>query len=189
MRIGAWVKKTVVTMGLSAFCIVALLGLGAPASASKDGATAPAAAEPLDPLIILGVEPAPGEEVDQQFLQPDEAFRLSTEVLGPNTIIARWRIANTYYMYRNKFRFSLPDSVGIQLENVSLPPGKIKTDVYFGRVEVYFKYTEALITLNRNSKETTDLKLEVGYQGCTELGLCYPPITRKISLTLPSATE
>ena len=158
--------------------------LSSPASSSGSGPV-----KPLDSLIILGVEPAPNPTQGQQFLQPDEAFRLSTQVLDRNTIIARWQIADSYYLYRNKFKFTLPETSGIRLKSVSLPSGEIKTDAYFGRVEVYFHETQALISLTRNTQEAADLELKVSYQGCTELGLCYPPITRKFSLTLPSALD
>jgi len=194
---GTGMKRPCNTKVRTALCLLALLGLGKPALAAQDRVTGfpsgpvsgSSSADSLDPLIILGVEPAPTQEVDQQFLQPDEAFRFSTEVLDRNTVIARWRIANTYYMYRDKFKFTLPEASGMQLDTVVLPPGKIKTDPYFGRVEVYFKATEALISLIQNTKEATELKLEIGYQGCTELGLCYPPVIKKITLTLPPATE
>lgn len=143
----------------------------------------------MDSLKILGVEPQQDTAVNRQFLQPDEAFQLNTEIQNKNSVVIRWRIADTYYLYRDKFRFKLLDSPDIHLEGVSLPPGKIKTDPYFGRVEVYFETARALVKLTRSNSKSTELKLEVGYQGCTELGLCYPPITRSVALTLPPALD
>jgi len=205
---GASVQQPFNNGWLMAFCLVALLGLGIPARATQDTITTPETSgqnseagalsnpvsgsetqDTLDALEILGITPVADPEEDPPFLQPDEAFIFSTQVLDRYTIVARWRIADTYYLYRKKFKFTLPDASGFRLENVLLPSGKIKTDPYFGRVEVYFKDAEAVINLKQNTNNATDVKIEIGYQGCTELGLCYPPITRKISLSLPPATE
>ena len=129
MTAGTCMKKIFSTAGPTIFGLLTLLAL-TPVLASHDQATAPARsgpgietgtlsspvsgsgqAKPLDPLIILGAEPVPNPTQDQQFLQPGEAFRFSTQVLDRNTIIARWQIADSYYLYRNKFKFTLPTSI------------------------------------------------------------------------------
>ena len=40
-------------------------------------------------------------------LPPDKAFRFSARMLDSTTIEARWQIVDGYYMYRDKFKFSL----------------------------------------------------------------------------------
>ena len=37
-----------------------------------------------------------------EFLEPDKAFVFSSEVVNGNTIIARWDIADGYYLYRDE---------------------------------------------------------------------------------------
>ena len=53
-----------------------------------------------------------------------------------------------------------------------LPKGKMKTDEYFGDVEVYLDSFVAPVSIARATPEAMDLEIEVGYQGCAEGGLC-----------------
>jgi thiol:disulfide interchange protein DsbD len=126
-----------------------------------------------------------GNIVGDEFLHPDVAYVLSPEVGDSKTIVVRWTIAVGYYLYRDKFKFALKDGSGVELGAIKLPPGKVKEDEFFGRVEVFYKQVAATITLQRNATDSTEIMLDVGYQGCAEVGLCYPPITKAVPLTLP----
>ncbi len=46
-----------------------------------------------------------GFEEDEEPLMPDEAFALSTRVIDANTVRVEWKIADKYYLYRDKFKF------------------------------------------------------------------------------------
>ncbi len=157
-----------------------------PAMASSDSVIATGAATPQEALKILGADPVVDPAAGQRFLKPDVAFALSSRILNKNTLELRWKIADTYYLYRDKFKFKLLQSPGVQLQTVTLPPGKIKKDPYFGNVEVFFHDALATVAITHDTTKDTTLSLQVGYQGCTELGLCYPPVTRQLALTLPA---
>lgn len=123
-----------------------------------------------------------------EFLDPDVAFVLSATAAGGRRIVVRWTIADGYYLYRDKFKFTVTKGAGIELESVRIPPGKVKDDPYFGRVEIFHNFVEASIALHRpTAKEATTIMLDVGYQGCAEAGLCYPPITKTVPLMLPAS--
>ena len=64
-------------------------------------------------------------------LAPEQAYRLSARAVDANTIEARWQIADGYYMYRDKFKFTLE---GGTLGTPKFPPGKIKDDELFGKL-------------------------------------------------------
>ncbi|MEK7191254.1 MAG: protein-disulfide reductase DsbD N-terminal domain-containing protein, partial [Pseudomonadota bacterium] len=52
--------------------------------------------------------------VEDELLEPDKAFALTTRVVDGNTIEANWKIAPGYYLYRDKFKFeSLDDGVAL----------------------------------------------------------------------------
>ncbi|MGH8136499.1 MAG: protein-disulfide reductase DsbD N-terminal domain-containing protein, partial [Steroidobacteraceae bacterium] len=69
-------------------------------------------------------------------LAPEQAFRFSARLIEPGLVELRYRIADGYYMYRDKFRFTaIPKSAG--LGKARFPPGKIENDEFFGRVETY----------------------------------------------------
>lgn len=109
------------------------------------------------------------------FLDVDEAFILSTEIVD-NEIIAKFEIADEYYMYRGRFYFS---AVGATLEEAYIPAGKKKTDEYLGDVEVYYHNLEISMPFTAHQREFTFI---IEYQGCAEAGLCYPPEEKKIQL-------
>jgi thiol:disulfide interchange protein DsbD len=124
-----------------------------------------------------------------EFLDPELAFVPILDVKDANTIIARWEIADDYYLYRDKFHFRLVEPAGSALGEPGFTPGKVKEDEFFGRVEVYYQRAEVTIPVERGASVGTDLSLEVGYQGCADAGLCYPPMTKTLLVSLPAASD
>lgn len=124
---------------------------------------------------------------DDDILDPDDAFKLSTEIKDPNNIKVSWQIADKHYLYRNKFKFILKEGSEIQLENPQLPAGETKNDEFFGKIQVFHHLAEALIPFKRSTTNTTSAKIQMTYQGCAEeTGICYPPIRKTINFDLPS---
>lgn len=124
-----------------------------------------------------------------EFLDPEVAYVLSARAEDGNTIALRWMIADGYYLYRDKFKFALAETAGVTLESVAIPRGAVKEDPYFGRVEVFYKEARVTLKLRRPAAGPRTANLEVGYQGCAEAGLCYPPITKKVPLALPASVR
>jgi thiol:disulfide interchange protein DsbD len=123
----------------------------------------------------------------QEFLPPDQAFALTTEVTDPNTVTARIRIASGYYLYRDKTSVKLLSGDGTKLGKLELPRGQVKNDPYIGKTEVIHDELNMRIPLVRTSAAANNVELEIGYQGCAEKGICYPPQNTKVSLRLPNA--
>jgi thiol:disulfide interchange protein DsbD len=65
-----------------------------------------------------------------------------------------------------------------------MPQGQIKTDEYFGRQEVYHHELVATVPVVRATGGAFELPLQVTYQGCADAGLCYPPITKDVTVNL-----
>jgi thioredoxin:protein disulfide reductase len=124
---------------------------------------------------------------NQEFLPPDQAFMLATEVTDANTITARVRIAQGYYLYRDKSNVKLTRGDGVKLGKPDITRGQVKDDPYLGKTEVLHDELGIRIPLERRNALATDVELEIGYQGCAEKGICYPPTTKKVSLRLPAA--
>jgi thiol:disulfide interchange protein DsbD len=123
------------------------------------------------------------------FLHPDEAFVLLVEEKGPTALLARWDIAEGYYLYRDKFSFKL-NQAGVRLGQITLPPGKVKDDPTFGPVEIHTGRLEIEVPLIREvAAEELPLELKVSYQGCAEEGICYPPIDKTVPLKLAAFTS
>ncbi|MBK9624640.1 MAG: protein-disulfide reductase DsbD [Rhodocyclaceae bacterium] len=119
-------------------------------------------------------------------LPPDQAFRFSARVIDGTTIEARWKIVDGYYMYRDKFKFTLD---GAALGTVSLPRGKVKEDETFGKVETFRKEVIVRLPISTATNEVAGkLTLNTVSQGCWDGGICYPPLAQQALLELPAAT-
>jgi len=122
----------------------------------------------------------------EEFLQVDEAFNFVVDTPGNDRLLVRWHVADGYYLYRDKLSFTLKSGSGATLDTPQLPSGKIKQDEYFGRMEIYNHDFEVVIPLQWQGEAGSNLTLEVGYQGCADEGLCYPPESRDTEISLPT---
>ena len=139
---------------------------------------------PLDRLsgLLQGQGPSAADPI----LDPDRAFQLELRPFSPGRLLLSWQIEPGYYLYKDKFRAqSLTD--GIRVADFSLPPGKLKADPLFGRVEVYYGENEVLIPFSAAAQAIKTAAIEVGYQGCKEDSICYPPIKKTYTLSLAAA--
>ncbi len=128
----------------------------------------------------LGVAQA----AEPQLLEPEKAFVFSTRVISPGAVEVRYVIAKGYYMYRDKFRFTLEPAVMAE-SGPQLPPGKIRKDEFFGETEVY--RNEVRITLPlRGGPAAERAVLTAVSQGCADVGVCYVPVEQKAELRLAS---
>ena len=116
-------------------------------------------------------------------LAPDKAFRFSARALDSQTLLVRYDIEPGYYMYRDKFRFEAPPA---QLGTPALPPGELKDDDFFGKVETYRHRVEIKIPLAASGAVPAILTLKATSQGCADIGLCYPPQEQSAALNMAS---
>ena len=124
--------------------------------------------------------------VEDELLEPDKAFALTTRVVDGNTLEASWKIAPGYYLYRDKFKFESLDGA-VALKPAVLPAGKIKDDQFFGRTEVYTKSVSVRVPIERRPDGAHEARLKIASQGCNEpVGVCYPPITKEVRFKLPA---
>lgn len=116
------------------------------------------------------------------FLPADQAFSLEVHALDPHTLLASFKITPDYYLYRDKVSFSVTGGKP-KVVSIGLPKGEIKNDPNFGAVEVYHHSFQAEIKLE---PDTTSKAVEIhaGYQGCSDKGLCYPPIEKVFNVNL-----
>ena len=135
----------------------------------------------LDNLTNLGGTKQPS------FLPPDQAFGLQLDVADARSLIAHFSVTPSYYLYKSKISFSSQDGA-VKVKTVNLPAGEMKYDANFGNQEVFHRSFQAEIILNRLTDAATAVTLNASYQGCSEQGLCYPPINKVIKINLPAVT-
>ena len=142
------------------------------------GARLTAAAVWAIAALWAGVAVAAGPKL----LEPERAFAYSVQALDDKTIEARFAIAEGYYLYREKLRFSVePSSLAA---SPSLPPGKIKDDEFFGKVETYRGQLAVKLALEQPAPGSK-VVVRAESQGCADAGVCYPPQVQNVTVTLP----
>jgi thiol:disulfide interchange protein DsbD len=129
-------------------------------------------------------------------VDPEKAFVVSVNASDKSALLARIDIGECCYLYRDKTRFelvradggALPE--GVRLGSYLLPAGKIKTDEFIGKTEVYHQGFEVRLPVEGVSTQNLDLMLNASYQGCAEKGvaICYPPNTKKFRVTAAGGT-
>ena len=120
-------------------------------------------------------------------LPADEVFFPNAFAVDGNTIEFGIRLLPGYYLYKSKITVrSLNDKA--EAGQLDLPKGKIKTDEWLGEQEVYFNEVFGRVTIARATPAAMDLEIELGYQGCKVDGICYLPITKVLTVSLPEAS-
>ena len=122
-----------------------------------------------------------------EFLPVDEAFQPILTALDGNTVEVAIRVAAGYYLYKDKISATV-NSDKVQLGRLELPAGEMKTDQYFGDMEVYHNDVFGRLPIARATPEAMDLELEIKYQGCADGGICYPPVTKVMTVSMPEAS-
>jgi thiol:disulfide interchange protein len=132
-------------------------------------------------LLVAG----PAAAIDESDLLPvDQAYVLSAEAIAPDRIEIRWKIAEGYYLYRHRTSVQ-PTTPGVRSAALQLPKGEPHEDEFFGKTETYRSELVAILPSVAGGGDTVALKIK--YQGCADLGICYPPQTRMLSVVLPGS--
>lgn len=129
-------------------------------------------------VLALGLTALPAGAAPE-LLDAREAFRLTASYPG-KSVEVRFRIAEGYYLYRDKLRVAV-EPAGRAAASPILPRGTIKVDEFFGRTEVY-RHDVMLRLPLAGSRALERVVLKVRSQGCADAGVCYPP--REEVLTL-----
>ncbi|AHI65349.1 protein-disulfide reductase DsbD [Burkholderia thailandensis] len=105
------------------------------------------------------------------FLDPAVAFKFSASE-APGQVDIHFKIADGYYMYRERFAFAVK-SGSATLGEPQLPAGHVKFDPTFQKnVETY----RGDLTIRLPIKQASGpFELAVTSQGCADEGICYPP--------------
>ena len=105
------------------------------------------------------------------FLDPSLAFRFSADE-QPHEIDVHFKIADGYYLYRERFQFAVKDGTAT-LGAAQLPAGHVKFDPTFQKnVETYRGDLTIRVPVQAASGP---FDLVVTSQGCADAGICYPP--------------
>lgn len=118
-------------------------------------------------------------------LSPDEAFQGQlTHSKNNNALQMAFKIEEGYYLYRDRFAIT-PTDDALKLDETQWPNAEIYKDEYFGNSAIYRNSLQALIPIQTASSDSS--AVNVTYQGCADIGVCFPPVTKTFTLTGLSA--
>jgi thiol:disulfide interchange protein DsbD len=133
--------------------------------------------------LLLWILAAPGSaqlfQKSEELLEPEKAFRFSARAAAGEVEVS-FAIADGYYMYRDKFRFTAEGNPAVRLGAAQFPAGARHKDEFFGEVETYRR--QVRIRIPAQGEGRFDLK--VVSQGCADVGVCYVPMESQASLRL-----
>lgn len=109
-------------------------------------------------------------ETKPDFLPVGKAFTFTSERLESGETQLYWQIADGYYLYKQRMKFD-----GLA-EKPVLPQGEAHSDEFFGDQEVYRQGLELKIPAGATGQ------VKLGWQGCADAGLCYPPQSITVDL-------
>ncbi len=121
-------------------------------------------------------------------LPENRAFRAEAIADSAAALLVRLTPAPGYYLYRDKTRFELVNATGVSLGAPNFPVGKPHKDEHFGDVTVYFDEAEIPVPVLRTNTTPQALTLRVFFQGCLTDGICYPPMSKDIAVSLPAGS-
>ncbi|MEO4017063.1 protein-disulfide reductase DsbD [Pseudomonas rossensis] len=131
-------------------------------------------------LLISGLAQAGTDPfaTKPDFLPVGKAFIFTSERLDSGETQLYWQIADGYYLYQQRLKFD-----GLPAEHMPvLPDGEAHSDDFFGEQQVYRQGLELKIPAGATGQ------IKVGFQGCADAGLCYPPQTQVVDLGGKSTT-
>lgn len=118
---------------------------------------------------------------EEEYLDPEDAFRLSAAVNATEFVDLHFQIAPEYYMYRE--RFSIETDGGDAVGELQTPAGIVTYDPTFDRdMEVYRQGVTLRLPLHSEALSGAPIRVAITSQGCADAGLCYTPITQELEL-------
>ena len=130
-------------------------------------------------LLLVGWQAAARAEAE--FLDPEKAFAFSAQMVAPDTLEMRYRVAPGYYMYRERFGITISPIGAATLGEAVYPKGEVKYDPTFEKdMEVFHQDVVIRVPVTAGGQPFT---LTLTAQGCADAGLCYPPMDSSVKLT------
>jgi thiol:disulfide interchange protein DsbD len=134
--------------------------------------------------LFVATVGAPTAWAQGDLLPNERAFAFSARGLDERTVEARFVVADGFYLYRDKLKFEVePEPVAGAPQ---LPAGKLKSDKFFGNVEIYRGQMVVRLPL-QHAVPGQRVKVTAESQGCADVEVCYPPQRQTVSLSLPIA--
>ncbi|NTV60267.1 MAG: protein-disulfide reductase DsbD [Chlorobiaceae bacterium] len=127
-------------------------------------------------MMVLLLPAMFGRAVGSDFLDPGQAFVLKASFGEDRMLLFHWDIAEGYKLYRDQVKIGVSKG-SAEVKSPAMPSGITVSDPSSGeKMEIYHDRLDVSVPVVKSEGKFT---VKVEYQGCSEEGLCYPPITRE----------
>lgn len=143
-------------------------------------------AMPGSPWSALGQSASPGSAaagMDAAPLPAEQAFAFEALAFSPHRLLLRWTMPKGYYLYRDQTSLQLVDSPELTLGQPAWPAGSAHHDEHYGDVTVFFDQIDVPVPL-KGQASARPIELQATFQGCQLGGICYPKMTRSVTIDL-----
>ena len=139
-------------------------------------------------LLLMTAGPALAQISQDDLLPVEQAFALEASG-GAGSIQLDFDIAPGYYLYRHAFRFEMR-TPGVELGEATIPTGEQGFDDFFGDIESYRDSLSIQLPVKAQAGHSAEDTVEVAvrFQGCADLGVCYPPHRQIFSVPVTAAS-
>lgn len=119
-----------------------------------------------------------------KFLMPDEAFKPEAKLNEKMQIEASVKIAKDIYLYEKQLKVEVKDGDGVSILTIDKPKS-----VMHDEEMVYLNSPTIIVTLQKDSQLSGMKTIEfiLSYQGCSEQGLCYEPLSESFKLEVDTS--
>jgi len=124
---------------------------------------------------------------DKKPLPVEEAYLASAVAEDRSTLTVTFDIEDGYYLYRDKTAIT-STTEGITLGDPVFPKATIYDDEFFGETAIYRKQATFVVPIDTDDA-LSSIDLDIKFQGCADIGLCYPPTTYPTQIELPAALK
>jgi thioredoxin:protein disulfide reductase len=115
-------------------------------------------------------------------LPEKEVFQIDVKKADPNTFVLHWEIKPGYFLYAQRIKIKPEPDTNIHLGTLRFPNPAHKTDKQGTIIPIYRNaLTLPVGILGQKPGETL---VALTYQGCSDEGFCYPPITKQIHFSV-----
>lgn len=115
------------------------------------------------------------QAVAAEFLDPEQAYKVSAELGSDGKVVVHWNISKGYKLYRDRISVNVASGKA-KLGTPVLPKGIDFVDPSTGeKMEIYHDQLAVTVPVAKADGQFT---LNVQYQGCADDGLCYPPVDK-----------
>ena len=125
-------------------------------------------------------------ELNQEFLEPSEAFK-SSFTKNQDNLNFKLELGKDIYLYDDKLKVFITKPQQIEITEEINIPSPVEYDEFI--VQLNNLDLTIPFSLLKSKVESAEYEIEVKFQGCSKAGLCYAPMGEKYLLTFDAKTS